>query len=146
MSSRDLHDGPRFLTEFFRVSRAVSITLAAYAIVGGIITLIGWGLEIRRLTDWNNDDVSMFANTAMGVVFGGIALILLCFRDRVGESMLLIARGLGLVVALLGGLTLIEHLTNFNFGIDTVLFIANGGNAQARSGCEWDCQPPHHFY
>ncbi|HEX4414328.1 MAG TPA: ATP-binding protein [Lacipirellulaceae bacterium] len=126
VSSRDYHDPPRSRAEFYRISQAVSFTLAGYAVIGGSITLIGWALEIPRLTDWNNDNVSMFANTAMGVVIGGIALILLCANDRIGPT-LLIARTLGVVVALLGGLTIIEQLTNTNLGIDTVLFDRDWG-------------------
>jgi signal transduction histidine kinase len=127
LSSSDLHERPRSLDEFFRVSRAVSITLAAFPIIGGIITLFGWALNIRRLTDWNNDDVSMFANTAAGVVLGGIALILVCVRDRIIHPLLIVARCLGLIVAVVGALTLIEHLANLNFGIDTILFNRDWG-------------------
>ena len=57
----------------------------------GIVTLCGWAFDIRRLTDWNNDDVSMFANTAAGVIVGGIAIILLSFRGA--KTSLALCRG-----------------------------------------------------
>ena len=121
MSSSVLAKRPRSIVEYHRVSRAVSITLASYAIVGGLITLAGWAFDIRRLTDWNNDDLSMFANTAAGVIASGVALVLLSFRDHHKTFVLLAARYLGVLVALLGGLTMLEHITGMNLGIDTLL-------------------------
>ena len=127
MTSRKLPERPRSIDELLRVSRAVSITLAGYAIVGGIVTLCGWAFDIRRLTDWNNDDVSMFANTAAGVIVGGIAVILLSFRGGRTARALAVARWLGFLLALLGTLTTIEHLANINFGIDSLLFSREWG-------------------
>src|SRR4051812_18709395 len=95
--------------------------------MGGAITLFGWAAGIQRLTDWNNEDVSMFANTAAGVLLGGIALIFLCFQERIGRSSSTIARILGFVIATIGGLTIFEHLTNLNLGIDTMLFYRSWG-------------------
>jgi hypothetical protein len=39
-----------------RVTRAVSLLAAWYAIVGGAVTLAGWAFDLPRLTDWRSDD------------------------------------------------------------------------------------------
>ena len=60
-----------------RASRCVAVAAAIYALLGGAVTLAGWALDIQRLTDWNNEGISMFPNTAICAVLGGIALLLL---------------------------------------------------------------------
>lgn len=104
-----------------RVSRAVSAVAACYAIVGGAITLFGWAFDIQRLTDWNNEAISMFANTAACVVLGGVALLLLAGTDS-GQRRRTAVRVLAVIIASVGALTLVEHLFDVNFGIDTLLF------------------------
>jgi two-component sensor histidine kinase len=91
---------------------------AVYALAGGVITLIGWTAGIHRLTDWWGVGLTMKANAAMGAVALGLALLLLVSHPR---SITLI-RSLGLFVAAIGGLTLFEHFTQWNVGIDTLLF------------------------
>jgi PAS domain S-box-containing protein len=91
-----------------------------YAIAGGSVTLVGWWLELRRLTDWNNEGISMFPNTAACAMLGGIALLSLI---AVGRSWpIIVARGAAVFVALVGGLTLFQHVSGINLGIDTLLF------------------------
>jgi signal transduction histidine kinase/CheY-like chemotaxis protein len=82
--------------------------------------LAGWILSIRSLTDWNDDGISMFPNTAACLVGGGAALLALGFapKSRVSVG---IARAVAIGIALVGGLTLIEHLTDINLGIDTLI-------------------------
>jgi hypothetical protein len=82
--------------------RVAAFVAASYAIVGGSLTLVGWGLELRRLTDWNDDGISMFPNTATCVICAGIALVLLVKPMSRRESWTA-ARALGLFVALVGG-------------------------------------------
>jgi PAS domain S-box-containing protein len=100
--------------------RAVAITAAIYAIVGGVVTLVGWAADVQRLTDWNNDGISMFPNTAICAAWGGIALLLLAGSSN-KPARHNAARGLAVLVALVGGLTLLEHLSGLDFGIDTLL-------------------------
>jgi signal transduction histidine kinase len=96
------------------------VALATYAVAGGIITLCGWAFDRPRLTDWNDDGISMFPNTALCVVFGGIALLLNA-PGRESRWRRNAARVLAISVALIGGLTLFEHVTHINLGIDTLL-------------------------
>lgn len=88
--------------------------VALYAVAGGAVTLIGWAAGIPRLTDWKNDGITMFPNTAVCAVASGLAL-LCATRARTA------ARALAVFVAVVGGLTLLEHLTGVDLGIDTLL-------------------------
>ncbi len=82
----------------------------------------GWlVLDIPRLTDWNNDGISMFANTAVCVVLGGIALLLLPIPQS-NPGRRTTVRILTTCMAVIGTLTLLEHLFRINLGIDTLLF------------------------
>jgi PAS domain S-box-containing protein len=93
---------------------AVATMAAACAVAGGAITLAGWALDMPRLTDWKNDGISMFPNAAMCAVLSGIAL-LGARRRRTVTSWL------GVVVSMIGGGTLLEHITGVDLGIDTLL-------------------------
>jgi PAS domain-containing protein len=102
------------------IARAVSIAMASFAVGGGALTLAGWAFNIQRLTDWNNEGVSMFANTAIGVIMIGGALLLLP-RGKNEPARRWSAHATAIVAALIGGLTIFEHLTGNNLGIDTML-------------------------
>jgi hypothetical protein len=103
-----------------RISFAVSVAAGMYAILGGTIALAGWALDIPRLTDWRNDNISMFANTAACGVLGGMALLLLVGQRNVTWRFAA-AQLLAGAAALVGLLTLFEHITGINLGIDTLL-------------------------
>ena len=60
------------------IVRNVIAALGAYALLGGSLTLLGWFWGIRRLTDWNNSGISMFANAAVACGCAGLALLLAC--------------------------------------------------------------------
>jgi PAS domain S-box-containing protein len=60
----------------------------------------------------------MKANTALAVAAAGMALLVAVARPDARR----LVRGLGLFVAALGGLTLLQHLTGWTLGIDTLLF------------------------
>ena len=101
-----------------RIERGLVLSAGAYAIAGGMLSLLGWGLEIPRLKDWMNDGITMKANTAACALVAGLALVLSQLTPR-GKWRI---RVLGGVVALVGSLTLLQHLTGWNLGIDTLLF------------------------
>ena len=126
---------PPSIDESHRVSRAIECGFHCM-IVGGLITLCGWAFDIRRLTDWNNDDVSMFANTAAGVVVGGIAVILLRFVGR--HDVCLLAALPRFAIGPAGALTTIEHLANVDCGIDSLLFSREWGQRAVPRRCGWD--------
>src|SRR5262249_12561061 len=97
---------------------ALVITAAACAIAGGMVTLAGWALEIPRLTDWKDDGISMFPNTAVCAVLSGAALL---SNTSPGPRRRTRTRALGAVAALIGGATLLEPLSGLSLGIDTLL-------------------------
>jgi len=104
------------------------VTAGGYAVVGGVITLIGWAANIPALTDWKNDGISMFPNTTACVILSGLALLL----DRSSERHQFPgAVAAALLVSLIGTLTLFEHLTAINLGIDTLLFDRPWGQGAA---------------
>ena len=89
-----------------------------YALTGGLLSLLGWTSGIYRLTDWWNTGIWIKANTAVACIAAGSALLLAILRPNA----VVIGRVLGIAVAVLGGLTLFEHLTGLNLHIDTLLF------------------------
>lgn len=101
-----------------RLSRAL---LAGYAIAGGLVTLVGWAAGIDRFMDWINGGITMKANPAICAVCAGIALIVSLHIARSSAARIIVI-ALGLFTALIGGLTLTQHITGWNFGIDTLLF------------------------
>ena len=120
---------PLTLSESARVVPGIlAATTGIYAILGGIITLIGWAIPFPRFTDWAGLGISMFPNAAVCSIAGGIALILLNHtRGKTGRRMAVLALGIG--TGLIGGLTLVEHLSGINFGIDEFLFEGTWGQA-----------------
>jgi PAS domain S-box-containing protein len=103
---------------------------AVYAVAGGLVALLGWAANVPRLTDWRNDGISMFPNTAVCVVLTGVALLLLQRsprRWRTGVA------AVASVVSAVGVLTLVEHLTGVDLGIDRLLFERSWGQAAAVS-------------
>lgn len=95
-------------------------TLAAggYALIGGLLSLLGWVLSIPRFTDWNNEGISIKANTAICITAAGAGLIIAVLLPRYK----IIVRILAAIAAVIAGLTLFEHLSGIDFGIDTLLF------------------------
>ena len=110
-TSPSLHASPRWLPWMIA-------GLGAYASLGGLVSLLGWILDVPRLADWQGNGISIKANPALAAMLSGAALLLVALRPAARGSI----RALGTLVALLGGLTLLEHLSGWNFGIDTLLF------------------------
>jgi signal transduction histidine kinase/ActR/RegA family two-component response regulator len=89
--------------------------LGWYAAIGGLLSLIGWPLDLRRLTDWINSGISIQPNTALATACGGLAIIL---ASRGHRRILAI---LAAIVGLVGAATLLEYILNVSFGIDSPL-------------------------
>jgi signal transduction histidine kinase/ActR/RegA family two-component response regulator len=106
--------------EQFDFRRGVVIAAGAYALAGGAVTLLGWALGSQRLTDWANTGISMFPNTAVCGGISGMALLLLA-TSGAGQRRQRAVRVLAVCVALIGGLTLFEHISGIDLGIDTLL-------------------------
>src|SRR5262245_52800695 len=95
--------------------RAVSVTLSLYALVGGLVSFMGWALDRVRLTDWGDTGVSIQPNSTIAVMSAGAALIALNLGYR------RLALGLGAFVGLIGASVIFEHLTGIDLGIDALL-------------------------
>jgi signal transduction histidine kinase/ActR/RegA family two-component response regulator len=94
------------------------------------LTLLGWWLGAPGLLEWGGHGIAMKANAGVCAVLGGGALLVLCLD---GPSRL--ARALASGICVVAGLTLLEHLTGVNLGIDTLLFEeAPGAAATAAPG------------
>lgn len=108
-----------------------TLGLSVYPMVVGIIVLIGWIFQVERLTDWTNEGISMFPNTAIGAICLGIALIAASQKhSHTARSVSIACAGF---VALIGGATFFEHLTSINLGVDTLLFKPTFGHRAATS-------------
>src|SRR3954471_19431050 len=123
--SDDRSPSPKFLV-------AVAACLSAYAFLGGIVTLAGWFGGWRRLTDWIDSGISMFANPAVAAICASLAIFIKLMRRPPPFSNVL-NRALALVVAAIGALTLLEHLFQINFGMDTLLVNPQWGERAAAS-------------
>jgi PAS domain S-box-containing protein len=113
-----------------RPPRLIATAAAAYALLIGVLTLLGYALDVRRLTDWNNDDISMFPNAAAGAALSGLALLVLTISNG-RKHWRIVLRVIAGTVGLLGGLTLLEHLSGVNLGIDTLFFQRSWGQVAA---------------
>jgi len=102
---------------------------AVFAIVAGISAIGGWALEIPRLTDWTNQGISMFTNAAICSLLSGLGIALLIPPPT--DWKYKAARVLGIAVAALSVLTLFQHITGVNLGIDTLLFAREWGQTAA---------------
>lgn len=112
------------------IPRRVAAVAGLCAMVGGVSALLGWTLNVPRLTDWRNDGISMLPNTAVCGALCGLALLMLNATPRPMRAIASLA-SLASLVVLIAGLTLIEHITGVSLGIDTLLFHRNWGQAAA---------------
>ncbi len=119
-------NGPR--DESGGAPRAVRAALTAVRwlalgtiVVAGLV-LAGWVLDIATLKSVAPGLVSMKANTAIGFLLCGMALLLR------GSPWWHAGRGSGIataVVCAIGALTLLQYLTDLHFGIDELVFRDN---------------------
>ncbi len=89
--------------------------LALYALIGGLLSLAGWILDVPWLTDWPGSGISIQPNATFCVVLSGLALLQLAAGRRWAGALL------GAGVAVVGGLTLLEWVLGTSFGIDGLL-------------------------
>jgi PAS domain S-box-containing protein len=107
------------------VPRRVAAIAGLCAVIGGAGALLGWMINVPRLTDWRNDGISMFPNTAVCAVLCGLSLLINAARPTRAIALL------ACLVILIAGLTLIEHVTGVSLRIDTLLFHRTWGQRAA---------------
>ena len=94
--------------------------LGGAALVGvGAMVLVGWATGNRTLMSLSPDWVTMKANTALGLLVSGVALLLLGAESRAATET---RRLLALFVVLLGAATLLQYVAGIHLGIDELLF------------------------
>jgi hypothetical protein len=91
------------------------------ALVLAALVLTGWVWDIGALKSVVPGTVSMKPNTALAFVLAGAALVLLA-DSPVSPRRARAGRGLALLVALIGGLTLGEFFSGWHLGLDELLF------------------------
>ena len=118
------------MTSGFRekTTRSFCLAAGAFAVLSGALALLGWVLDLPRLTDWPGSGISMFANTAVCAILGGASLLLIC---RPEPRRLALARILAGIAAVIGLLTLVQHVFGVDLGIDTLLFNKPWGQSAA---------------
>src|SRR5258705_1612330 len=123
----------QFDYRFIARARKFSIAAGVFIILVGAVVLAGWLLDITRFKSIHGD-ITMKANTALLLVLSGVSLCLLNL-DPEKRALRIAAKVCAAVVAILGLLTLSEHLIGWNLGIDQLLFVeANGALATASPG------------
>jgi signal transduction histidine kinase len=111
---------------FSRLARAASIA----AVVVGSLVLLGWAFDVAILKSFFAVSGDMKPNAALAFVLSGAALWLSASDSD--ARLILVARILAAVVALIGLLTLAEHVAGLDLGIDQILFI--DPSTEARPG------------
>lgn len=103
------------------------LAFAALAGLGSITTLLGWALNVPALTDWTGKGLSTFPNAGLAGACCSAALVFLCGNPA--GARIVVGRALASVAAAVGLLTLFQHATDINLGIDELLFRGDWGQA-----------------
>ncbi len=96
-----------------------SILLASIVTLVGLVVIVGWFTHTVVLIQVLPYFVPMQFNTALGFLLCGLGfLLLILFLDN---RLRMVGLCLGVVVALLGMLTLLEYISGINLGVDQLL-------------------------
>ncbi len=104
-------------------SRSFVTVMSLYALVGGVVSILGWMLDVRAFSSWDGDIVIQ-PNAALAAGVGAVGLMLLVRGLRRPAFVL------GIALALIGASALVQHTTNVFFPtLNTALmFGRNWGN------------------
>lgn len=103
---------PRVVAGFLAYARGAG----AFAALVSALVLLGWAADIELLKSVVPGSVAMKANTALGLMLLGLALVACLSPTRRAQA----ASGvLSLLALLLGAATLLQYLGGFDLGIDT---------------------------
>jgi signal transduction histidine kinase/CheY-like chemotaxis protein len=108
--------GSRFIAASKRFSRVVSFLV----MLVGLLVLAGWTFDLDHLKGVYGG-ISMKANTALSLTLAGASLWALNRREP-SPLLRLVGQIAAAIVALIGALTLSQHLFGWNLGIDQMLF------------------------
>src|SRR5690606_33202908 len=99
----------------------LSKVCALLALAIGGIGLAGWIFDIDALTRIHPSLVSMKFNTAVCLVVAAVSLLLLR-QKNVSSGRRRLAQGGGIFIALVGAMTMAQHIWNIDLGIDQFIF------------------------
>ena len=95
--------------------------LGSLVIILGVSGMLGWALNISALKGVFSGLETMKANTALGMLLGGLELALLSQKKK-NMPLRLCTAALAVAIAALGALTLSEYSSGRNLGLDELLF------------------------
>jgi PAS domain S-box-containing protein len=102
-----------------KVRNAVKI-LSLISLSISLLVLLGWAFDITVLKTIVPGYISMKVNTALGLGFMALALLLMKFpKSKIREAVMYSSAA---IVFAIGLLTLLQYLTGANFGIDEFFF------------------------
>ena len=105
---------PDLIRRYRRLAKAAGIAVVAIGVAG----LIGWFGGVPLLTSLRADWATMKANTSVGLVASGSALVLHLSGRRATHRVARLCAGF---VTVLGAASLAEYVSGWNFGIDQLL-------------------------
>jgi len=127
-----VRESPTTDEKFVAFSAAFSRGAGVVVFLVGALTLAGWLFDIRLLLWTSPDRIVMKANAALAFVLSGISLWLIANEGTAGAARQA-AAACALAVALLGLLTLGEHVSGRDLGIDQLLAAEGPGAVKTSS-------------
>ncbi|HEX3013234.1 MAG TPA: hypothetical protein VHO92_03030, partial [Methanobacterium sp.] len=118
----DLSNSITFRANLKTISEILSIVI----LIIGVIIFIGWAFNIPLLKSPNPGFPTIKFNSALCFILIGASLWLQQTK-RISKRNRYIAQILAVIVLIIGLIALIEHLFNFNLGIDQILFTEPSG-------------------
>ncbi|MBF0093189.1 MAG: PAS domain S-box protein [Alphaproteobacteria bacterium] len=110
------------------MTKPISLGAGALVLLAGLLVLIGWHIHSPEMVQLSPDLVPMQYNTALGFLLGGAGLIAL------SESRPGLTQALGLVMALIGTVTLAEYGLGVDLGIDEMFMTSYITEATSHPG------------
>jgi signal transduction histidine kinase/ActR/RegA family two-component response regulator len=89
--------------------------IAVYVLLAATTSLAGWVFDVPRLTDWDNDGISIQPNATVAAITSAVALLLLASQRTH------LAALCACVVMAIGSATIVEYVSGLDLGIDTLL-------------------------
>jgi signal transduction histidine kinase len=104
--------------------KSLSMIFGSIILLVGLVVIFGWALDIVVLKSVHPSFVTMKANTAIGFVLAGLALLLLQTAPKTKSVgiRLRLAQICSCLVALIGAITLGEYIFSWNPGFDQLFF------------------------
>src|SRR5688572_17244325 len=124
----DYARGPMKLREDGLDARAVATSILVTRLTGllvasiGLLGVLGWVLDLEDLKSMFIGPITMKFNAASCLLMAGLALLLLSTDRRPAPRYHILGYLLGLVVSVVGGMTLAEHITGRDLRIDQLFF------------------------